>query len=295
MKFLIIILMLAGACSAQAKLKVMTTTATLEALVKEVGQDKVEVSSLTKSTQDPHFVEAKPSYMVKLRQADLLVTVGLGLEVGWIGNVQRGAKNPKILMGNSGFFSVEDHIDAIEVYEGRVDRAEGDVHPSGNPHFHLDPLKAAEVAKALAKKLGELDSSNSEFYRDRASAFDEKIRLRMKEWQSRIQNANIKSVLTYHKSLNYFLKRFDLISVSTIEPKPGIPPTAKHIISLIKLVKNKNVKCVLNESYFETTAGERIKRETGASLQVVPVEVQSDYFDLIDSQVTAVENCGKGA
>tara|TARA_B100000749_G_scaffold280887_2_gene279994 strand:+ start:51432 stop:52319 length:888 start_codon:yes stop_codon:yes gene_type:complete len=293
-KILILGLLSAWALNAQAELKVVTTTTTLENLVQEIGQDKVDVSSLTKSNQDPHFVEAKPSYMVKLRQADLLVSVGLDLEVGWIGNVQRGAKNPTLLKGSKGFFAAGDHIEAIDIPEGKLDRAEGDVHPLGNPHFHLDPIKTISVVEALAIKLGELDSANAEFYQRRAADYAKTLKEKMKDWESRITKSQVNNVITYHKSLSYFLRRFDLDVVASIEPKPGIPPTAKHIISLIKLVKQKNVKCILNENYFETTAGERIKGVTQASLQIVPVEVQTDYFDLIESLVTAVENCGKG-
>ncbi|MCB0420936.1 MAG: zinc ABC transporter substrate-binding protein [Bdellovibrionales bacterium] len=281
--------------SSQAKLVVVTTTTTLKNLVEEVGRDRVSVISLTKSTQDPHFVEAKPSYMVKLRKADMLVEVGLDLEVGWIGNVQRGAKNPVIINGGPGFFSAGDYVKAIEVPKLKVDRSQGDVHPYGNPHFHLDPNRIVTVVQALGKKLSKLDPASKEFYQNNADHFANKIKSSLPGWHSRVELSKVKNVVTYHKSLNYFLTSFGLHSVSSIEPHPGIPPTAKHIIGLIRQIRQEKVRCILNESYFETTAGERLRKETGAVLQVVPVEVQTDYFELIEALVHAVEECGKGA
>lgn len=295
MKKTIFIFTILVATISQAKLRVVTTTSTLQSLVKEIAQERVEVLSLTTQAQDPHFVEAKPSYMVQLRQADLLVAVGLDLEIGWLENIQRGAKNPEILTGKKGFFAAGEQAELIEIGTEKMDRANGDVHPHGNPHFHLDPLNMIRVAAALANKLAELDPKNAEFFKAQALAFSDKIKIHMIDWNLRVKNSKIQNVLTYHKSLNYFLKRFGLRAMATIEPKPGIPPTAKHIIALMQLVKEKKVKCILNESYFETTAAERIKKETGAKLQVVPVEVQSHYFDLIESLVKAVEMCGQGA
>lgn len=293
MKFNILVLSIfIVALPAEAKLKVVTTTTTLAEFVKEVGGNLVDVTSLTTANQDPHFVEAKPSYMVKLSRADLLVTVGLDLEVGWIGNVQRGAKNPAILDGGPGFFAAGDYISPIELPSGKIDRAQGDVHAKGNPHFHLDPDRALKVSLALAKKLGTLDPQNSAQYWDQGQKFADTLKRKTTEWQARLEKTGIKGVITYHKSRNYFLDRFGIKNLADIEPLPGVPPTAKHIQSLLELVRNQSVRCILNESYFETTAAERLKKESSAKFEVVPVEVSTNYVDLIDALVKAIETCG---
>ncbi len=292
---IIVALTLSFACSAQAKLKIMTTTTTLADIVRAVGEDKTEVTSLTKSTQDPHYVEAKPSYMVKIRNADLLVAVGLELETGWLANIQRGAKNPKLLDKARGFFEAGDFINPIEVPSGKIDRSHGDVHASGNPHFHLDPIKITKVIAALAKKLSELDPSNKNFYSKNADNFVEKINSKNKEWGNRVQKSKVKKVVTYHKSFNYLLKRYGIKTISNIEPNSGVPPTAKHIINLIKKIKEEKVKCLLNESYFETAAARRLQKETGAKLQILDVESSGDYLKLIDNIVTAIEGCSYGS
>ncbi len=291
---IIIALTLSLACSAQAKLKVMTTTTTLADLVKAVGKNKVEVTSLTKSTQDPHYVEAKPSYMVKIRNADLLVAVGLELETGWLSNIQRGAKNPKLLDKARGFLEAGDFIYPIEIPSGKVDRSQGDIHASGNPHFHLDPIKVTKVIMALAERLSQLDPASKQFYSKNAGNFVKKINSKNKEWKNKVQKSKIKKVITYHKSFNYFLKRYGIKTAGNIEPKSGVPPTAKHIISLIKKIKEEKVKCLLNESYFESVAAKRLQQETGARLQVLNVESNGDYLKLIDNLVKAIEGCSHG-
>ncbi|MCB0357370.1 MAG: zinc ABC transporter substrate-binding protein [Bdellovibrionales bacterium] len=293
MKYILLFLIIFNYFFAQAKLNIVTTTSSLQALVNTIGGQRVAVSSISKSTQDPHFVEAKPSYMVQLHRADLLVAVGLDLEVGWLVNVQRGAKNPALLLGNKGFFAAGDYIQAIEVPHKKVDRSEGDVHPLGNPHFHLDPLRFAKVGLALANKMAELDSDNASFFQENAKKFKDKIEMQMPLWKKQVLATGIKKVITYHKSFNYFLNRFDIQSLGTIEPKPGIPPTIKHIVDLISLVKTEKVKCVLNENYFETSAAERIKKDTGVNIQVLPVEVDMDYFVLIQQMIRALMNCAQ--
>lgn len=292
MNYFIASIILGLSCLAQAKLQVVTTTTTMKVLVQEVGKTHVEVYSLTNSSQDPHFVEPKPSFMVKLRKADLLVAVGLDLEVGWLGSVQRGAKNPALLDDQSGFFVAGNFIDALEIPQGKVDRAQGDVHPQGNPHFHQDPLRVAKVVRALAERLSTLDPQHREDYLSNANAFTQSIEKKMISWQERIRKSKVKKVVTYHKSFVYFLDRFDIEPVATIEPKPGIPPTAKHIIELMSIMKTQKVNCILNEDYFEITAATRLKKTTGASIQVLPVEAKTNYIDHIESLVRAIDKCG---
>lgn len=294
MKLIVIIIFFLIPNISIAKLKVVTTTTTLAEFVKQVGRDKVEVTSLTKPQEDPHFVEAKPSYMVKLRQADLLVAVGLELEVGWLSNVQRGAKNPKLLDKKFGFFTAGDFINAIEIPKGKVDCAQGDVHPFGNPHFHLSPVESQKVILALAKKLGELEPNSKTIFMANAEEFNKVLESQISKWQERVNKSKIRELISYHKSFNYFLNFFNITPIAYIEPKPGVPPTPKHIIQLIKLIKDKKIKCIFNESYFETTAAKRLQKVTQATLKVVPVEVETNYIDLIEKLVSAIEDCSKG-
>ncbi len=294
MKVLLVLFALVLASPAQGKINVVTTTTTLADFVKTLGDNELEVISLTTSNQDPHFVEAKPSYMFKLNRADLLVSVGLDLEVGWLGNVQRGAKNPVIMQGQAGFFSAGEHVTPIDIPKEKVDRAKGDVHAKGNPHFHLDPERAIAVVAALAQKMAELDPKNAESYLARSKTFANTINDKLVLWKKRIEASGVTGVITYHKSLNYFLERFGIKNMADIEPLPGVPPTAKHVQYLIKLVRDRKVKCILNESYFETTAAERLKKEAAVNIQIVPVEVVTTYVDLIESLVKAVEACKDG-
>lgn len=281
-----------------AELKVVTTTTTLKSIVQAIGGDRVSVKSITKGPQDPHFVEAKPSYMVDLRSADLLVAVGLDLEVGWLPNVSRGARNPGVLPGAKGYLETGSVIDPIEVPHGKVDRAEGDVHPAGNPHYYLDPQRTLKAARAVKDRLVQLDSAGRAQYEAGYSAFKRDLEARLADWQARVKKARVDKAVTYHKTLNYFFDRFGLKQAGAIEPKPGIPPTAKHVLSLIRKIRDERIPCILVESFFERDAAERIRKSVPVFVKGVPVEVEAlegakDYFALIESIVTAVEECGR--
>jgi zinc/manganese transport system substrate-binding protein len=280
-----------------ATLNVVATTTTMRELVREVCGTRCKVESIVRGPQDPHFVEAKPSYMVKLRDADLLVAAGLDLEVGWLPNVVRGSRNPSIQPGRPGYFDAGSAIQAIEIPVGQIDRAEGDVHPLGNPHFQLDPLRFAQAAEALGARLGVLDSAGRESYARAAAAFASRIRARHEDWARRVRAAGVPGVITYHRTLNYFLDRYSLKLVRSIEPKPGIPPTAKHIIDLMDTMKSTGTSCVLVESFFETDAVERLRKSVPVRDRVVPTEIEAmpeatSYEALIESLVGAVEYCG---
>ena len=279
-----------------AKLNVLTTTTTLKSIAESIGGEYVKVISITNGPQDPHFVEAKPSYMVKARQADLLISVGLELEIGWLSNIVRGARNPKIMDGNPGYFEAGRFITPLEIQSGRVDRSQGDIHTLGNPHFTLDPVRVIKIAKALSTRLSKLDSGNKVHYEKNTKDFEKKIKQRFLKWTERIKRTEIGKVVTYHKTLNYFLHRFNLELSGEIEPKPGIPPTAKHILSLINKIKKEKISCILVESFFETNAAERIKKSVAVHIEVVPSEVEatksaSSYVELIETLVSAIEGC----
>lgn len=283
-----------GAAAATAKPRVVATTTDIGAIVKAIGGGDVELTVIAKGTQDPHFIEAKPSYMVKMRDADLVVSNGLSLEVGWLPGLIRGARNPK-LASPSGHLVLGEAIRPIEVPRGTVTRAMGDVHPDGNPHFTLDPVRVGEVAAVVAARLGELDPPNKDGYARRAKEFRDRLETKTAEWKKRLDAAGVKKVVTHHKTLAYFLARFGLESAGELEPKPGVPPTAKNVLDLVARMKAEKVKLILVENYFDTKAADRIAADVpGAKVASIGVAVESapglaGLDDVTEQLVRAIE------
>ncbi len=278
--------LLAVAAPAHAKLKVVTTTQDPAAITRAIGGGRVEVTALAKGYQDPHFLEAKPSYMVLLHQADLVLVIGLELEVGYIGALLAGARNGDIMPGQRGFLDLSRSIEPLEV-TGVADRAQGDIHPSGNPHYWLDPENGRRMAGAIAKRLGELDPEGAATYAQNLAAFDQELEARLQTWQARLQKLAGKPVLTYHRSWTYFARRFGLEVVDFIEPKPGIPPSPAHTLGLIKLVPARGIEVILVESFYDRRVPDLIAEKTGARVVAVPNSVGGEeavktYFDLFD-------------
>lgn len=275
MKKILIALSFFVAGSALAELKIITTTTDLRSITAEVAGGFATVESIAKGTQDPHFIEAKPSFMVKASQADLVISNGLELEIGWLPSILSGARNPKIKSGEKGNLEIGPSIDPIEVPTGKISRADGDVHPAGNPHFTLDPVRAGTSAILIGKKLAELDSAHAAEYTKNAEAINARMREKLKIWASRIEKSGVKKLITYHKTLTYFLERFKLENPAILEPKPGIPPTSGHIIDVIGLIKEKKVPLILVENYFDPTVTTKIKQEV-PSVRTVTVPVAVD-------------------
>lgn len=261
--------------TAQAKLNVLTTVPDLRTIVAEIGGDKVDVSSIAKGTQDPHYVEAKPSYMSKASRADLVVAVGLELEIGYLPPILQGARNPKVMPGTKGYLEAGQFIEPLELPRGKVTRAEGDVHPLGNPHFMFDPIRAGQVAVGIAERMGELDNSHAKDYMDKAKAFQNRMQQKSKGWAERITKSGVSKVVTYHKTLTYFFDRFHIENSAILEPKPGIPPTASHTLQVIDIIKQKKVPLVMIENFFDPTAANRVKDEV-PSIRVASVPVMVD-------------------
>lgn len=283
---------------AQGKLNILTTTTSLKSLVESVAGDKVHVESITKGPQDPHYISAKPSYMVKARKADLLIMAGLDLEVGWLPNIIHGARNPQIQKGRSGHLDVSQFIKALSVPKGKVDRFFGDVHPFGNPHFMLDPVRGVRVSRAISQRLSLLDQENKEHYQKNQKRFEKNIMEKMKTWERRIKKSGVKEVVTYHSSFEYFLDRFKLNLVGLVEEKPGIPPSAKHILRLIKKMKENQSSCILMASFYRNEKLKKIKKALRVHIEAVPTEVEAvesakSYELVIERVVEAIENCGQ--
>jgi len=271
-------------------LTVVTSTTDMAALTQEVGGDKVSVESIARGYQDPHFVEAKPSFLLKLRNADLLVTVGLQLEIGWLPPLITQSGNPKIQVGASGYLDASQFAEILDIPTGPVTRAMGDVHPLGNPHYWLDPDNGRRIARGIASKLGELDPGNAAYFQQRFQDFDHRLGDAEKKWDAEMAPFRGRKVVTYHNSFPNFAKHFGLTVVGYVEPRPGIPPTPSHTIELIGLMKRENCKVVLVEPYFDLKTPNSIGAATGAKVIVYLPSVGGEksvtnYFQLFDYDI----------
>lgn len=297
MKFIFIGILMASLGSvAQAKLNVIATTADIAALVTVIAGDSVNLSQIAKGSQDPHYIEAKPSFMVKMRDADLVIANGLSLEVGWLPTLIKGARNPNISVGSNGYLDLGLLITPIEKPTETITRAMGDVHPDGNPHFTLDPVRTGELALKIADKLSELDSANKELYQTNAKKYQEATKKKVADWTARLKASGVKEVVTYHPSLNYFMNRFGLKVPIHLESKPGIPPSAQHILSVIETMKKDEIKLILVDSFFDTKIAERIVKEVPkAKVVSVGIAVGSlpplkNLEDVTEQLVKAIES-----
>ena len=273
--------------SAQAKLNVVATIPDFGAIAKEIGGDKIEVTSIAKGTEDPHFVDARPSFIRVLNRADVLLEGGAELEIGWLPPLVNGARNSRILGNAPGHVVMSQGLRLLDVPTGPVDRSMGDVHPSGNPHYWLDPANGKTMAGTIAAALSKVDAANTALYQSNLQKFNQRLDTKLKDWSKAMEPLRGTRVITYHKSYDYFLERFGLELVTTIEPKPGIEPSATHINSLIPQAREKGVKLVLIEPNRSRRTPEYLAERIGAKLLVLPGMVGghqkvTDYFSLFD-------------
>jgi ABC-type Zn uptake system ZnuABC Zn-binding protein ZnuA len=266
----------------------------LASVVREVGKDQVDVVSITDGNQDPHFVPAKPSLMRAVRNADLYVAVGLELEVGWLPVVLQGSRNPKIQPGASGFLDASQGVEVLEKPNGTVNRAEGDVHPMGNPHYYADPENLKVVADHVAEKLAELDPAHAEDYRNNAKGFNQRMEKALKGWEKRLAPYKGRGVVCYHNNFLYFTRRFGLVDFGFLENRPGIPPSARHLEELAEKMKAAKVKVVMYQPYYDEESCGRLADKVGGAAVLVPTEAGgapgiTDVFSHFDYMVTALE------
>ena len=295
-------LALLPAMASAKTVEVITTTEDLASIVKEVGGDKVNATSLSHGYQDPHFVEARPSLMVKLRKADLYVEVGKELEVGWAPNLLIGSRNPAIQPNSPGFVDASEHVHMLEV-PAAVSRAQGDIHPFGNPHYQTDPANGAPIAQAILEGLERVDPANKAYYEGRLADFKTRLAAAVVRWKKRGVELGLKGmkVVTYHRSWPYFAQAFGVQIVDFIEPKPGIPPTAQHVLELEQKIKAEGVKIILVEPYFDPKNANKIATDTGAKVVEMPASVggdkeSTDWFKLFDRELSVIAQAlGKGA
>ena len=272
------------------KLNVITATTDMAALAQQVGGDHITVESIARGYQDPHFVEAKPSFLLKLRHADLLILVGLQLEIGWLPPLIAQSGNPRIQVGANGYLDASQFAEILDIPTGTVTRAMGDVHPLGNPHYWLDPDNGRRIAKGIAAKLGELDPPDTGYFQERFQDFDKRLSTAEQKWDAEMKPFHGRKVVTYHNSFPNFAKHFGLNVIGYVEPRPGIPPTPSHTIELIGLMKRENCKVILVEPYFDLKTPDSIARETGGKVvQYLPSaggeKDVTDYFKLFDYDI----------
>jgi zinc/manganese transport system substrate-binding protein len=283
---------------AQSKLTVVTTTEDLAAIAREVGGDHITVDSIAKGYQDPHFVEAKPSFILKLQKADLLVLVGRDLEIGWLPPLIQQSRNSKVQVGADGYLDASLQARILEIPQGQVTRAEGDVHPLGNPHYWLDPGNGKIIAREIFDKFVRFRPNDRAYFEQRLNDFVSRLNDAEKRWGALMAPYKDTKVVTYHRSYSNFAERFGLSVVGYVEPKPGIPPTPQHTLDLINDMKRGNVKIVLVEPYFDLKTPNSIGRETGAEVLVMPPSVGGvkdvpDYFKLFDYDLALLTNAIK--
>src|SRR5713101_5011726 len=288
---LVLALAVSPAGRAESKLQIMTATTDLASLAQEVGGDKVDVESIARGYQDPHFVEAKPSFLLKLRHADLLIVVGLELEIGWLPPLISQSTNPKIQVGAPGYFDASRFAKILEIPTGVVTRAEGDVHPLGNPHYWLDPENGLRIAKGIQSKLSEMRPGDAAYFAQLYDSFEQRIKQADEKWIAEMKPYAGRKVVTYHRSWPNLAEHFHLDVVGYVEPRPGIPPSPQHTVELIGLMKREGVKLILVEPYFDLKTPQSVAQQTGAQVIVLMPSVGgekeiTDYFKLFDYDVS---------
>jgi zinc/manganese transport system substrate-binding protein len=286
----IVMALLTSVIHAQSKLNVITSTEDLAAIAREVGGDRITVEAIARGYQDPHFVEAKPSFILKLQKADVLVTVGRELEIGWLPPLIQQSRNAKVQIGGNGYVDASLQARILEIPQGQITRAMGDVHPLGNPHYWLDPENGKVIAREIADKLSQFQPNDRAFFQQRLDDFTSRLADAGKRWAAMMAPYKGTKVVTYHRSFPNFAERFGLDVIGYIEPRPGIPPSPQHTLDLINEMKRQNVKLVLVEPYFDLKTPNSIGRATGAEVLVMPpsvggVKEVTDYFKLFDYDI----------
>jgi zinc/manganese transport system substrate-binding protein len=312
MALALVLTALAGTAPAADKLNIVCTTTDLASIANAVAGDRAHVTSITIGKEDPHFIQAKPSYMVQARDADLWVRVGMGLEVGWEPPLLDGARNPRILEGTPGHLDASDKVIRLEVPTTQITRGMGDVHPEGNPHYWLDPLNGRIVAGEIAQRLIKLDPAHAQVYQKNLKNFYHRLddamfgsalahrlggarlwawqvkgelKRRLDElgmlkdaggWWAQMRPYRGQGIITFHKSWIYFCGRFGLKVLGELEPKPGVPPSGSHVQKIAGLIKANQVKLILQEPFYPVKAAELLAAQTGAKLAVVTNSVGGD-------------------
>ena len=275
-----------AAGSRNPPLRVVTTTTDLADIAGQVGGVRVTVRHISQGYQDPHFVEAKPSFVLDLRRADLFAYVGLDLEIGWMSLLLDGARNPRINRGGRGHVDVSAVIPVLDVPAGAVDRSQGDIHPLGNPHYWLDPENGKRIARLFRDKLTELDPAGAAEYAANIRAFEEKLDGAARDWSGHLARIRGAPVVAWHTSWRYFAQYTGMNLVGFIEPKPGVPPSPSHLAGLILTMQRTGAKTIIMEPFYNRKTADFVASKTGARVLVLPSSVggrpgATDYLALM--------------
>lgn len=256
---------------AHARLRVVATIPDLGAIAEAVGGDDVRVEVLATANEDPHYVDARPNHLVALSRADVLIANGAELEIGWLPPLQQQSRNGAIQVGGSGFVDASSLVQLIAP-DGPVDRAQGDVHGSGNPHFTRDPGAAASIAEALGERFATLDPDHADEYRDRADALVHDLTELAETQRERFASlpASSRRIVGYHESLAYFLRWLGIEAVAYVEPLPGVPPTPRHTATVLTALRADDIRAIVQESYYPRSVTSTLASQTGAEIIVLP-------------------------
>jgi ABC-type Zn uptake system ZnuABC Zn-binding protein ZnuA len=295
---LALIAVAATGASASAQIRVVATTPDLASVAREIGGDKVSVVALAKPTEDPHYVDAKPSHIVTLNRADALIEGGAELELGWLPPLLENSRNSKISAGAPGRIVASEGIKLLEIPTS-FDRSKGDVHSLGNPHFMIDPVSVKIIARNIANHFAQIDPKNAATYNGNLGRFNAKLDAKFAEWQRQLAPYRGARIVTYHKDFIYLADRFGLNIVDELEPKPGIAPSPAHLAQVIIKMKATNAKVILVQPFQNRRTAETVARQTGAAVLDVPQQPgaapnTTSYFDLMDNLVRTLA-AGLGA
>jgi ABC-type Zn uptake system ZnuABC Zn-binding protein ZnuA len=284
--------------AAQAQLKVVTSTTDLYDIAREVGGNKITASHIGEGYQDPHFVEAKPSFVLQLRNADVWAFVGLDLEIGWMPLLLDGARNPNIRQGGSGYLDVSTAIRILDTPQGNVDRSMGDVHPLGNPHYWLDPENGRRIARLFQAKFTQLDPADAATYASNEKAFETRLNAAEQGWQGDLRTIKGKPVVAWHTSWRYFAEYNGMNIVAFMEPKPGVPPSPSHLYTVIQAVKATGAKAIVMEPFYDRKVADLVAKQTGIKVLILPPSVGGvkgidDYIQLMQYDMSQLANAVK--
>jgi zinc/manganese transport system substrate-binding protein len=278
-------------------IRVVTTTQDTKSITEFIGGNKVDVFAIATGYQNPHFVDPKPSYIIKLSNANLYVTLGLDLENGWSPSLLASSRNVKIQKGNDGYVDASVGVPLKQV-PSSINRAEGDIHIYGNPHYWLDPVNGKTIARNICNGLEKVSPQNKAFFEANLKTFDDQLDSKIKTWNAEMAEFKGTKVIAYHNEWVYFENRFGLQIVDFMEPKAGIPPTPSQLVKIIKEVKENNIKVIITSPYFTTSSSDIVSKQTGAKTLVLATSVGAfdsikNYFDLFDYNIRLLTNALK--